>query len=389
MKQLIVSVSISLLALAAGCASSPRGAASSGEKKAPENEYVVIELQGVNVRAEADKSSKKVGFLTFGKRVEALETGPEETLYGRKAPWLRVRGKDMEGWTFGGFLLKNESGAIDITDSASDPGVDENKPGRKGMVFKTGKCVSGDCRNKKGAMTWIEAWNDVRKYNGEWKDGIITGRGVWRKETCDIDRGEGSCLSYDIYIEEYSGQFLNGRFHGEGSYSYIHEGVTDKKVVGEWKKGMLNGNAELSAHGGDSYSGEWKNDEYHGYGKLSHDDFIDGNWRVVSMYAGDFAKGKKHGWGAYCEKGYIYVGGWLNDKCHGLGTYVDPKGARYVGEYKENHFHGRGTYTYSDGKKYTGEFANDKAHGMGTLYNLQGNVLKQGRWENNIFVGEK
>ena len=86
---------------------------------------------------------------------------------------------------------------------------------------------------------------------------------------------------------------------------------------------------------GDTYSGEWLNDELHGTG----------------IY--NFKNGQK------------YVGKFLNGERNGKGTYTWPNGQKYVGEYLNDEKHGKGTYTWPDGQKYVGEFLNDERHGKG------------------------
>ena len=77
---------------------------------------------------------------------------------------------------------------------------------------------------------------------------------------------------------------------------------------------------------GDTYSGEWKNDEKHGRGIYTYAD------------------------------GGRYEGEYKDGKWHGMGMQIFADGEKYEGEFKEGNYHGRGEYIFSDGSEYEGEF---------------------------------
>ena len=52
--------------------------------------------------------------------------------------------------------------------------------------------------------------------------------------------------------------------------------------------------------------------------------------------------------------GSHYVGDWLDNKRHGMGTSSYPSGGRYGGMWEAGRPHGIGTYTRADGTKYSG-----------------------------------
>jgi len=60
---------------------------------------------------------------------------------------------------------------------------------------------------------------------------------------------------------------------------------------------------------------------------------------------------------------------------HGDGDNVNsfgPDGRRYVGGYMNNKKHGKGTYHYKDGSKYEGNWSSGKMHGEGIKTNKDG-----------------
>ena len=109
---------------------------------------------------------------------------------------------------------------------------------------------------------------------------------------------------------------------------------------------------------GDIYSGEWKNDKYHGQGTYT--------WGKDSenpgdTYIGEFKDGKRHGQGTYTHAdGDKYVGNYKDDKKHGQGTYTYVSGSKYAGEFKDGNMHGQGAYTYYDGRVEKGYSLNNE-----------------------------
>ena len=102
---------------------------------------------------------------------------------------------------------------------------------------------------------------------------------------------------------------------------------------------------------GVKYVGEWKNGRYHGQGTYT---YVDG-----SKYVGEYKDGIRHGYGTYAwGSGNKYVGEWKNDKRNGQGTYTFANGDKYVGEFKDYKFHGEGTKTYADGRVEEGIWEN-------------------------------
>ncbi|XP_006638614.2 MORN repeat-containing protein 2 [Lepisosteus oculatus] len=72
--------------------------------------------------------------------------------------------------------------------------------------------------------------------------------------------------------------------------------------------------------------------------------------------------------------GVIYTGQWKDDEMNGKGKLEHPSGAFYEGEFKNNMFHGRGTYTFQNGTKYTGTFDENKLEGEGQFTDSRGLV---------------
>ncbi len=140
----------------------------------------------------------------------------------------------------------------------------------------------------------------------------------------DCQNGQGVYRHPDG--SEYSGEFHNGKMHGQGTYVYAGRG---EKYAGEWRNGVISGQGTYYYRSGNRYEGEWRN-------------------------------GRKHGQGTY-----LYAG----------------RGDRYVGEFANDQPNGQGTYYYSSGDRYEGEWSNGRKNGQGVLYENGQRVV--GEWRND------
>jgi hypothetical protein len=79
-------------------------------------------------------------------------------------------------------------------------------------------------------------------------------------------------------------------------------------------------------------------------------------------YVGEFQDGKLNGQGTYTyPNGSKYVGEFKDDKFSGQGTYTNASGDKYVGEFKDYKFNGQGTFYSPNGSiLYQGIWANDR-----------------------------
>ena len=106
-----------------------------------------------------------------------------------------------------------------------------------------------------------QIWSDGANYEGDWRNGILQGEGVFNHPNGD----------------KYTGSFYQDRANGFGTYIYEN---------------------------GQIYEGYWKNDLHHGQGREEQPD--------GSTYEGEFVEGKRKGYGVYtnAEDGSVYKGNW-------------------------------------------------------------------------------
>ena len=197
---------------------------------------------------------------------------------------------------------------------------------------------------------------DVGKYEGEWKDGQMHGKGTLRiSRICRRYISLGLVAFGWRLIDQgkYVGEWKNGKEHGKGIRFYRAglENVDTGKYEGEWKDGKYHG------HGTRSWPGKWKNGKKHkGIGIY---------WDA-EKYEGEWKNGVEHGHGTRTWlEGKKFIGKWKKGK-YFHGTYYFANGDKHFGFFKDKVAKGVGTRIYSDGRKYTGEFKYRERRSEGT-----------------------
>ena len=136
--------------------------------------------------------------------------------------------------------------------------------------------------------------------------------------------------------------------------------------------------AKINLPNGASYKGMTSNGKPHGKGKLvSHD----------LKYEGDFLDGKRHGngiqyWIGGLHEGESYLGEWKEDERDGYGIQIWPDGRKYTGEWKNNRQNGKGVLTNATGDTYNGYFKDDQPNGEGAHTRSEGSIVHKGLWSN-------
>ena len=257
------------------------------------------------------------------------------------------------------------------------------------------KCVSGDCKSGKGVFEYYKDF----KYTGQFKNGKRHGDG-----TCVYPGGD-----------KYTGQWKDGKYHGEGTYTADNWSNEENKNIfttytGQFKNGKKDGKGTFTTAAGNKYDGEWKNDKQNGYGIFT--------WFNGVKYEGQWKDGEYHGKGTYTDKsvGGKYTGQFKNGHFHGEGTYINKSGVKFTGKWSSGEFQtgecnyterdyegreigkytgslkngkrdGKGTYIGSDGTKYTGQYKDGLLNGIGTSY-YDGEMIYTGQWKDDKYHGK-
>ena len=107
--------------------------------------------------------------------------------------------------------------------------------------------------NGKGRMLFKSGTAAGESYEGEFKDNLYEGTGVYKYH-------HGQC---------YEGQYKAGHRHGRGTLKW-DEGMSG--YTGDWLAGKRCGYGLCQYQDGDWYSGEWSDDRWHGKGTKYEDD---------------------------------------------------------------------------------------------------------------------
>jgi hypothetical protein len=254
---------------------------------------------------------------------------------------------------------------------------------------KKGECV-GDCENGKGKFQYDKSLDE---YEGNFQDGKFHGYGVLK-----IHKGKNKKEKiYDIY----EGMFSFDQMEGEGIYKYAN-GDT---ITGIFSKNKLNGigtakNGFIEKNLGYYYSGMLKDNKFDGFGVYKYPD--------GSFYIGEFQEGKMSGLG-FIKKGNLFkfIDGYDRtgkpEKTlvykYSSDFYVIQKDTKkqkeslikkdnflYGGEIEEDNLNGVGFSIFEKGNIYFGEWSDNIKNGTGIFLQPSGK-LYIGNFENNLLNG--
>ncbi len=199
-----------------------------------------------------------------------------------------------------------------------------------------GKCVGGFAEGSCTITYYSKGvWKKI-VYKGNVSKGIITGKGKW---TINY---EGQSL----LETSYEGDFVNGRYEGQGKLKFLYSNKTKITQTGTFKYGMLEGQGEQIDQNGNIYNGEWKWGSYHGQGKYTSKEgvydgsFINGKydghgkmvWANGNWYEGNYINGYREGYGTFHTSSSDQKGYFMRDAFIGasIPEYVDTTNIRYV-----------------------------------------------------------
>jgi hypothetical protein len=217
-----------------------------------------------------------------------------------------------------------------------------------------------DRMDGEGRMTFVNG----EVYEGEWRS--------------DRPHGEGRWVYSDSSV--YEGDFVNGQRHGEGTFTR-----GEVTYQGAWQRGEQTGRGEITIDREDYYEhylGEFIAGRYHGQGEWIRR--IDSS--EVIRYEGNWVDGRRVGEGLYLWEGRELEGDWQVDVPTGQGRCSTEAGA-YEGEFRKGEFDGIGTMQYRNGDTYTGGWLEGKRHGRGVMTYRDGSRY-EGQWEHGLRHGQ-
>ncbi|MBR4544738.1 MAG: TolC family protein [Oscillibacter sp.] len=224
-------------------------------------------------------------------------------------------------------------------------------------------------------------------YEGEFQDGVRSGRGI----------------AYERGMMVYQGEFGEGAYQGSGTL--YGKGGT-RIYEGQFDKGLYNGSGKLYSDDFLSYEGQFAAGVPEGEGRR----YVE----KVLFYAGSFHEGLPHGQGVsyYPDGTAFYRGGFAAGIFEGSGTEYSENGSiRYTGSFSEGKYNGNGSLYIADGEHldaefqdgvptgvvrwvrdghlyYEGEWDADAPSGFGSLYNKAGKQIYQGQFSGGTLDGD-
>ena len=245
-------------------------------------------------------------------------------------------------------------------------------------------------RLTKGVLGGIGREYDAKgllSYEGEFQDGLRSGRGI----------------AYERGMMVYQGEFGEGAYQGSGTL-YGKGGV--RIYDGQFDKGLYNGSGKLYNDDFLSYEGQFAAGVPEGEGRR----YVE----KVLFYAGNFHEGLPHGQGVsyYPDGTAFYRGGFAAGIFEGNGTEYNENGSiRYTGSFSEGKYNGNGSLYIADNEHldaefqdgvptgvvrwvrdghlyYEGEWDADAPSGFGSLYNKAGKQIYQGQFSGGTLDGD-
>ncbi|XP_018420942.1 PREDICTED: radial spoke head 10 homolog B2-like [Nanorana parkeri] len=218
----------------------------------------------------------------------------------------------------------------------------------------------------KGTYTWA----DGVTYEGQFSMNFLIGHGIYKWPNGSHYEGQvynGIRHGVGIYISShqeisYVGEWYEGKRHGKGLMYYDSEETS--WYEGEWIHNDKEGWGVQHFKSGNIYEGQWKNNKFHGLGKMS---WINSNEEYMGQWENGIQNGHgTHTWflkrvpGSQYSLRNEYAGSFVNGQRHGPGQYLYANGALYNGEWKHNKKHGMGKFVFKNGRIYVGDFTNDQ-----------------------------
>ncbi|KAG2489821.1 hypothetical protein HYH03_011770 [Edaphochlamys debaryana] len=174
----------------------------------------------------------------------------------------------------------------------------------------------------------------------------------------------------------YVGDYVAGRRHGFGTYTYPN---TFFKYEGQWVNGLKHGLGKLSMRDGACYEGEFVEGEIIGQGTRR---FANGD-----VYIGTFELGEMHGFGVMRKaNGDCYQGPFEHNAYQGVGVYTYASGDVFEGDFLRHQRTGQGRLTRTDGSRYEGGWVDGEESGQGEAVYADGGWYR-GSWSHGRYEG--
>lgn len=279
----------------------------------------------------------------------------------------------------------------------------------KGIATYSGGWIMG-LKQGQGSMAWMSgntydgfwmaglphgegtfAWPNRDTYAGSFIEGLKSGTGTFKWASGatysgdwvkDKPSGNGT---YESAVEFYEGSWLDGFFHGVGTF---REKLTGRTYSGAWANGQREGAGTCRYADGSEYSGAWKRNRRDGKGTLTTR-----LGKGVETYTGDWVEDRRNGVGVLTTAdGAVYEGTFKDDARHGKGKlkFADNDSGirlRYEGEFDLDRMAGKGILWFQNGDMYDGSFKDNAFNGQGS-FQYASSIKVEGKWANGQLEGK-
>lgn len=148
-----------------------------------------------------------------------------------------------------------------IADRNTNCRVWDPEPEAGESVSWSGACANGKAQGR-GVLQWYLAGKPIGgRYEGEYRDGVINGRGVYTFASGNRYDGEwrdGKRTGRGIFTwtngNRFEGEWLDGKRSGRGVYTF-----DGKRYEGGYRNDRPNGSGTYTSGDGAVYSGTWTN----------------------------------------------------------------------------------------------------------------------------------
>ena len=250
------------------------------------------------------------------------------------------------------------------------------------------------------AESWADEWAEEKGYDKR-RVKAVTTLGIYAGPRDEFNQRTRSGKAIYANGDVYEGEFLEGKKHGQGHYTFTKQGKSEvdkliEKMVqakpadepqeaftARCAKALQIGTAIVEAaleYGFLAcYHGDYIRGMRTGQGLMKNSD--------GTLYKGDFSGNARHGQGMfYFLNGDVYSGEWSEGKKHGFGTYRFATGGEYRGEWSKGVFTD-GQWIMQDGIYFEGKFdkrnrpcdANGTMHFPHLAMSIDGD-FRMGRW---------
>lgn len=215
--------------------------------------------------------------------------------------------------------------------------------------------------------------------------GLVSSDGSLPPEDNTVPKGTVPKMEIPQNIQLWKQNTLKAKMHGDRATIYIPTAGGAKQphtYKGEWAKGKKEGYGEHITKK-EKYAGFWKDGERSGEGTLWIREKESDPW--VRVYKGAWLNGKRHGRGSnWYPNGEVYEGFFENGVRSMVGKLFLPNGDRIEGQFRNDVTEGYATLFCKNGDRFEGQWSGGMREGPGVWHYNARQQEYHGEWHKNV-----